>query len=326
MDKLPEHEAKTIRSYVDSQTRDKNDRATTVQRVGGRRLRGHSHEFFDVWTESGSRWWVITDPLNLYSQQAFQTVEQAFTFHLGLSQILQERDRRDVPDNDHEAVTPAWRRFVRAANAMNEASEAEDYQAVGIKCREALLALARQHVSDEWVPALADPPQAANFKGWLDVYAEVLIPARRPRSYLKTLGEKTWDLTVWLQHYADAREWDAEMVLDATAHMINMLELAIVRHEDAPPRRCPQCDSYRLSSDGDIRTQDGEEGWWSQDVCSACGWRGDEEFTPWSEHFALVGGDSTVAMARYLGIDGVRDALKTHEDATADAEESARPE
>jgi hypothetical protein len=300
MDKLPAHEAKVIRKYVDSQTRDENDHATTVQQVGGRRLGGRSYEFFDVWTETGTRWWVITNPLNLYSQEAFQIVEQAFTHHLGLSQILRERDRRDIPDDDSESVTPAWRRFVRAANAMNDASEAEDFQAVGIKCREALIALARQHMTDEWVPTVSDPPQAANFKGWLDIYAEALFPARRPRSYLKTMGEKTWDLTVWLQHYADARDWDAEMVLDATAHLINTLELAIVRHDEEPPARCPQCDSYRLSSDGDIRTVNGEEGWLSQEVCSACGWRGEEEFTTWAEHFALVGGDPVVAVARYL--------------------------
>jgi hypothetical protein len=302
VDKLPEHEAKAIRQYVDSQTRDENDRATTVQRVGGRRLAGHSYEFFDVWTATGSRWWVITNPTNLYDQQSFPTVDQAFTLHLGLSQILRERERRDVPDGDPESVTPAWRRFVRAANAMDDASEAEDYQAVGIKCREALIALARQHSTDEWVPAMVNPPQAANFKAWLDIYAEALVPARRPRSYLKAMADKTWDLAVWLQHYADARDWDAELVLDATAHMINTLELAIIRHQDMPPRRCPQCDSYRLSADGDIRQEKGQEGWWSQDVCSACRWRGEETFTQWSEHFALVGGKPD--LEGYLSIEG----------------------
>jgi hypothetical protein len=42
----------------------------------------------------------------------------------------------------------------------------------------------------------------------------------RLRAYLKALSDKTWDLSVWLQHYADATPWDAELTVDATAHVL----------------------------------------------------------------------------------------------------------
>lgn len=282
MERLAEHEAKAIRHYVDSQTRDADDLATTVQRVGRRRVAGQDYEFFDVRTTSGSRWWVITNATNLYDQEAFPTVDQAFSLHLGLMQQIMDRGRREGME-DADEVSPAWRRLQQAMDAMDSAKEAEDYQSVGIKCREALIALGRQYVDADWMHEQATPPKASDAKAWLALYAEALIPSRRPRAYLKSLSEKAWDLAVWLQHYTDARDWDAELVLDATASVINTLTLAIIRHEEPAPRRCPQCDSYRLTVDGDIAERQGQEGWWQQDVCSACEWRGEEVFNPWDE-------------------------------------------
>lgn len=278
MDRLPEHEAKAIRSYVDLQTRDDDDLATTVQKIGARRLAGRDYEFYDVRTAGGSRWWVITNATNLYDQEAFPTVDQAFSLHLGLMQQLIDRGRREGPD-EPGSISPAWRRFQQAAEAMNGAGEAEDYQAVGLKCREALIALTKQYRDADWLIEPAEPPKAGDVKGWLTVFAETLIPSRRPRAYVCDLAETTWDLAVWLQHYTDARDWDAEMVLDATAHLINAVSLAIIRHEEEAPERCPNCDSYRLTADGDLMEQNGKLGWWHQPICSACGWRGADEFS-----------------------------------------------
>jgi hypothetical protein len=288
---LPEHEVKFVRQYVESQTRDTDDPVKLVQKVGSRRVLGRSYDLYDVWMEKGGRWWVITNMTNLYSQDDFNSIEQAFTFHLGMNAILSDRFGGQVADEDG-TVSGAWRRFTKAAEAMNDATEAEDFQAVGIRCREALLALVREHSADKWVPPQSDPPQLANFKAWMDIFAEVLTTSRA-RRYLKALTEKTWDLTVWLQHYTDATEWDAELVLDAIAHLLNTFSLMVLRHERGATRRCPQCDSYRLDEDGETAERDGRPGWWSQDVCSACGWRGEEVFEPFSV-------DHLRRMAEYL--------------------------
>lgn len=274
-------EAKGIRQYVESQTHDDENPVDLVQKVGSRRISGVTHGLFDVWMKKGDRWWVITEPTNLYEQESFKSIEQAFTFHLGIAVVLRDRARAEAIGEEGEAVSPAWRRFLRATDAMDEATEAEDYQAVGIRCREALLALVRQHRTAGWVPVLDEPPQVANFKAWMDIFAEALTTSR-PRRYLKALAEKTWDLTVWLQHCSDASEWDAELVINATAHILNTFSLAIIGFERGTPRRCPQCDSYRVTQDGDIAEQEGRQGWRTQDVCLACGWRGEVTFEPWT--------------------------------------------
>lgn len=98
-------------------------------RVGGRRFLGKNYELYDVWTED-ERWWVITNLTNLYSQDEFPSIENAFTFHIGLMMRMGERDQVE-PDEDRKSfLEPAWRRFRAAAGSMETAREAEDFQAI----------------------------------------------------------------------------------------------------------------------------------------------------------------------------------------------------
>src|SRR6266704_5584524 len=94
---LPEHEAKSVRQYVEAETRDKKNRVKLVQKVGSRRVAGRSYEIYDVWMEKGDRWWVITNLTNLYSQDNFNSIQQAFTYHIGFNVVAGERFR---PDED----------------------------------------------------------------------------------------------------------------------------------------------------------------------------------------------------------------------------------
>lgn len=80
MEDLPEHEAKGIRQYVDSQVNDESNPAELVQRVGSRRVSGQSYEIYDVWLRNEERWWVITNPTNLYSQEKFKKLMKYFLF------------------------------------------------------------------------------------------------------------------------------------------------------------------------------------------------------------------------------------------------------
>jgi hypothetical protein len=47
-------------------------------------------------------------------------------------------------------------------------------------------------------------------KGWGNIFADRLSQAGRLRSYLKAIVDKTWDLTVWLQHNSNATSIDAD--------------------------------------------------------------------------------------------------------------------
>lgn len=277
MGELAEHEERAIRDYVNSQS-PKDDQAGLVQRIDSRRVLGRTHEIFDVHCAK-TRWWVITDPTNLYLQTDFPQAEQALIYHIGLGVVIAERSRSETED---EPVSPPWRRYRDALKVMDNASEAEDFQAVGIKCRDALIALGKQYRDADWVGQLAEPPKAADFKSWGGIYAERLSEGRQ-RSYLKAIVDKTWDLTVGLQHDSNATPDDADLVLEATGHLISTLTRLVRRHDQDQPARCPQCESYRLVDD--IQDDDEGEGFYESVVCSACGWRSERAFTSWKEHF-----------------------------------------
>jgi hypothetical protein len=277
---LAEHEVRAIRDYVNGQS-PPDDQAGLVQSVRGQRILGRTHEVFDVHC-SKTRWWVITDPMNLYLQTDFPEAEQALIFHIGLGAFLAERSRAELPIEDEEHVTAPWRRYRDALEVMNEAGEAEDFQSVGIKCRDALIALGKLYQSADWIGELSEPPKVADFKGWGAIYAERLSKDR-VRNYVKALVEKTWDLTVALQHNSNATPFDADLVLEATAHLISTLGRLVRRHLDGEPERCPRCESYRL--DEDIEHDDERRGFEVSMVCAACGWRSECQFTSWNEHF-----------------------------------------
>lgn len=276
---LPESEERYIRDYVNTQSPD-DDQAGLVQKIGSRRVLGRTHEIYDVHGAS-TRWWVITEPTNLYLQTDFPKAEHALTFHIGLGVMMAERSRSELAGDDEEHVPTSWRRYRQAVQAMNGATEAEDYQAVGIKCRDALIAVAKEHADSQWVGDIAERPKAADFKGWTNIFADRLTEGRM-RSYMKALAEKTWDLTVWLQHNSNANEYDADLVLEATAHVLGSLGKLIRRHEDGEPDRCPRCESYKLEED--IEKDDTGEGFYEFTVCGACNWRSEPTYTSWAEH------------------------------------------
>jgi hypothetical protein len=166
---------------------------------------------------------------------------------------------------------------------MNAASESEDFQAVGLKCRDTLISFGKEYKDADWIGEISEPPKDSDFKGWANIIAEKLTEAGRLRSYLKSSADKTWDLTVWLQHYSSATPIDAEIVLDATSNLLGTFNQLIRRQEHGDPERCPSCDSYSL--DEDIEDDHEHHGFLTCTVCGACGWRSEPEFMSWAEHF-----------------------------------------
>src|SRR4051794_6239322 len=63
---------KDIADYIRGQARDEEIRS--VERVKTEYVLGDKHEVWDVITNK-NRWWVITNPTNLYSQEHFASLD-----------------------------------------------------------------------------------------------------------------------------------------------------------------------------------------------------------------------------------------------------------
>lgn len=282
---LPAHESRAIASYVEGQINKGDDpdrewyEITLVQKIRSYRLLGTDYEIFDVHTTE-ERYWVITPMTNLYLQSRFPSYDETFSFHVGLIQRMMERERTEIPEDVEESVGKAWTRYEEAVESLNHAKEAADYQSVAIRCREALIAFGQQYREEPWLKIGEEQPKDSDFKGWAGLYAQGLATGR-VRRYLIAVAEKTWDLANSFQHNSKSTEWDAEIVLEATSHVLSIFGTAIVQNTRRPRAQCPKCDSYRFSTTGDYEVRDGQEGWTSRDVCSACGYQGTESFNHW---------------------------------------------
>jgi hypothetical protein len=108
-------ERQAIVDYLTSQAPD--ERVDLLQKVYSERLHKTTHDIWDVHTDK-ERWWVITNPTNLYSQSQFPDMDLALTFHVGLSLRIPRSARPDVSDLNVEPLLAAWRALDQAREAV----------------------------------------------------------------------------------------------------------------------------------------------------------------------------------------------------------------
>src|SRR6185312_5363038 len=99
----------------------------------------------------------------------------------------------------------------------DRASEVADYQAVGVRCREALLSfIDAAQIVVPWNSTEEPEPQKANFKAWVDHICSVTLAGsshETRRQLFKTLLESAWKFTNWLTHPKGSHLRDAEAAL-----------------------------------------------------------------------------------------------------------------
>ena len=268
----PEHLRRFALEYLETQAPD--EVVEHLERVASERLFGREYDVWDVHTDQG-RWWVISSPMNLYSQELIKSLDAALSFHIGLTLRVTARAHRPAaPSEAQERFTVAWRRLAEASDALGAADEAEDFQAVGMRCREALLMFARAIATDEVRASLeGDAPKASDFVAWSSAVADTVAAgasAKERRSYLKTITAEAWSLCGWLTHAQHATRFDAHLGLDAAEHAMNVMGIAFSRWDRGDPDRCPECASYRVTTDSRWDDDAGELDHFY--LCEKCGW------------------------------------------------------
>ena len=270
----PAHERRQIEDYLRSQSG--NDfEIEHVEKLTSEYVHGQQYDVWDAHTSDG-RWWVITNPVNLYSQDQIKSMDIALSFHIGLmSRVMASRP---LPATRQGAwVLEVARRLDVASESLDRAREVEDFQAVGMRLRETLLTLAARLAGLGYqTDAGAADLQQGNFKAWAGVCAESVAAgssAQHLRALLKGLSEKTWNYVAWLTHARAAGRPDAQIALTAVSQTIEAFIVAVNRHQLGAPQRCPACASYQLRAE-----YAGEDGWLR--VCETCGWEAPAESAP----------------------------------------------
>lgn len=241
-----EREKDEIRTYVVTQA---PDDVIHLEKVGSELVGPVRHDIWDVHCRE-SRWWVVTNPTNLYDQADFKSRDVVLTFHVGLTMRVAYARERDVPvtPGSAELLPGSWRRWQQAFGAYESGDEAETFQSVGVRLRECLVSFVGETRNDDLVPPGQTPPKASDFKGWAELLANGLAAgesAARLRSYLKKLAVETWEYVNWFTHAKNAVRMDAEIGLKSVEHLLGMFTAARLRAA-AKVGRCESCGSYEV--------------------------------------------------------------------------------
>lgn len=262
-----------VTEYMQSQAPDLE--VTFVQKMYSENVLHVRHDVWDVHTNV-DRWWVITQPMNLYSQEQFPNMDLALTFHIGLCLRIPRSERQQLSELPIEPFAEAYRYIEEAHDALGHSGEVADYQAIGVRCREALLAFAA--AAQTVIPWTSndEPPKKADLKGWADNICNVSLACaehEQRRHLYKTLLESAWKFVNWLTHAKSSHWHDAEAGVATTENAIALCTSAVIQHVRGVPERCPQCDSQRLSPERGYR-QELPDVEWERPVCEKCGWTG----------------------------------------------------
>ena len=259
---------KAIREYVEWQAPDEGVSHTervTTEFVLGRKLEG-----WDVRTDK-SRYWVITSPTNLYSQELFPSLDYTISFHVGVTARMMSEPDPGIHPLEQALLSPAWRRWEQAAEALKQAEEAEEFQAVGMRCRECFVAMAKTAATLKIVPASVPLPKRSDAIGWCELLANHVASgasAEYVRKYLKSISKSGWQLVNWLTHASGATHADAVLAVDLTQHLLSIFGTAMFRYVRGIPEKCPMCGSYKIG----LRTDSEHRQTEPHPSCQACGW------------------------------------------------------
>ena len=251
----PEESAE-VRDYYLSQS--PGAKVAFLQKVYSESIMGHRHDVWDVHASDG-RWWVITNPTNLYSQDQFPNMDLAVTFHMGLCLRVPRSHRQRESDRNIWPFAEIFTKLRETSDALDQAQNVADYQAIGMRCREALVAFVgaaqdvHEWISDEAPPQEGKPrqerPKRGDFRAWADLICNVALPGdshASRRHLFKTSLNEAWTFTNWLTHVQSATWHDAEAAETTVEHVLGLAMSLVLRHYRLVPEQCPNCGSRNL--------------------------------------------------------------------------------
>ncbi len=271
--KTTTQEREHILGYMSDQVSDET--VELVQKVYSEQVHAVRHDIWDVHTNR-ARWLVITNPTNLYSQDQFPNMDLALTFHVGLCLRIPRSERQSLTELPVEPLAACWRTVEEASEALIRAEEVEDFQAIGMRCRESLITLC--HVAQDLVqlPDAQARPKRSDFRAWSEIIANAILPGsshQERRGLLKSSSDSVWKFTNWLTHARVAHFNDAEAAVASTELTISLFTTALIRYVRGVPDRCPSCGSQRLSPERGVHSSDPDT-IYERPVCGKCGWTG----------------------------------------------------
>lgn len=226
---------------------------------------------WNVKTDNDGDWWVVEGdevPMNLYSQSAYYFgADEAYSFHMGLMKRMRVEQEKFSSEDFVRGVTlgtdiapQLFRKLKNVAQLIDSAHEVEDFQSIGVQCREILIELGNYI----YVPDMAtngEQPQKSNFKQKVELFLQFYLKGSENsdyRSMIKKLTESTWEYACKITHSSKATFYEASSCVMMCTSLIGVCENILQKiYDPVSQYECSSCKSKRLVIDSDESNEDG---------------------------------------------------------------------
>lgn len=226
---------------------------------------------WNVKTDTDGDWWVVegdTVPMNLYSQSAYYFgADEVYSFHMGLMQRMSAAQDEYNPEDfvngvtlDAEIAPQLFRKLKSVAALIDTAKEIEDFQAIGVQCRETLIELGN-HIYNPMMAGSGEQPQASNFKRKSELFIQFYLKGSENSDYrniIKKLTEATWDYANKITHSRSATYYEVSTCVTLCISLVGVYENILQKVFDPLSQyHCSICQSKKLSIVGNDSDEDG---------------------------------------------------------------------
>ena len=226
---------------------------------------------WNVKTDTDGDWWVVegdTVPMNLYSQSAYYFgADEVYSYHMGLMQRMSAAQDEYNPEDfvngvtlDAEIAPQLFRKLKSVAALIDTAKEIEDFQAIGVQCRETLIELGN-HIYNPMMAGSGEQPQASNFKRKSELFIQFYLKGSENSDYrniIKKLTEATWDYANKITHSRSATYYEVSTCVTLCISLVGVYENILQKVFDPLSQyHCSICQSKKLSIVGDDSDEDG---------------------------------------------------------------------
>ena len=214
---------------------------------------------WNVKTKSQAYWVVEGDsaPMNLYTQNGhYFSADEAYSFHMGITQRLGKKYQdefkhvlEEVP-LDIEEIKSINRKLNLVSEKLGFDLEPEEFQSIGLICREALIDLAKEFCRRNPELIKEKKLKSSDFKGIAKEFILLYIPGKNNsdlRNYSRKIIESAWDYNSILVHSQKKTFPDAKIALLFTSAAVSLFQNLFLKYIGFDHELgCRECGSKKI--------------------------------------------------------------------------------
>ncbi len=153
-----------------------------------------------------------------------------------------------------ELAPQLFRKLKIVSKLLDEATELEHFQSIGVQCRETLIELANEIYEPEMCDE-EEQPKGSDFKKKSELFIKYYLngPDNSDyRTYIKKMAEATWDYANKITHSSSATIYEASTCVTLCISIITVYENIRTKYFDPFSKlSCSNCKSKSLTVIGD---------------------------------------------------------------------------